>query len=97
MTNQHQRCHRLLPACHLLPPSQSGLSQHRPLLRVRHQFLGDLAALLSGLRVVLMLDYAAGITPQQLGEVLQPLQHTLPGWTGASSLVAYWSADGNNT
>lgn len=62
---------------------QAALGRHRPLARVRQQLLGDLAALLSGLRVVLMLDYAPGTTPQQLlAAVLTPVQQALPAWQG---------------
>lgn len=64
---------------------QAGLGRHRPLARVRQQLLGDLAALLTGLRCVLMLDYAPGTTPQQLAQALAPLQTMLPGWRGEYS------------
>jgi hypothetical protein len=49
---------------------------------VRQQLLGDVAALLTGLRCAVMLDYAPGATPQQLAQALAPLQQALPGWTG---------------
>lgn len=66
-----------------LPPPQAGLGRHRALSRVQQQLLGDLLALLTGLRPLLMLDYAPGATPGQLQQALAPLQTMLPGWTGA--------------
>jgi hypothetical protein len=46
------------------------LKRCRPLARVSGQFMPDLAALLSGLRSTVMLDYAPGVNPQQLRSVL---------------------------
>lgn len=80
-TNSSSSSAELLAALHSI---QAGLGRHRPLARVRQQLLGDLAALLTGLRCVVMLDYAPGATPQQLGQALAPLQQTLPGWAGCT-------------
>jgi hypothetical protein len=44
--------------------------------------MADLAALLTGLRRVLMLDYVPGANPVLLSQALAPLQQTLPGWQG---------------
>jgi hypothetical protein len=63
---------------------QAGLGRHRSLSRVRQQLLGDLAALLTGLRPLLMLDYAPVTSPLQLQQALAPLQTTWPTWTGGA-------------
>jgi hypothetical protein len=64
---------------------QPRLKRQRPLARACPQLLLDLAALLSGLRPLIMLDYAAGVTPAQLTQVLQPLPQLLPQFQGEGS------------
>ncbi|KAF6261259.1 hypothetical protein COO60DRAFT_803812 [Scenedesmus sp. NREL 46B-D3] len=58
------------------------LKRQRPLARACPQLLLDLAALLSGLRPLIMLDHAAGVTPAQLLQALQPLPQLLPTFQG---------------
>jgi hypothetical protein len=67
-----------LPVFAALLCMQPRLKRQRPLARACPQLLLDLAALLSGLRPLVMLDHAAGITPAQLMQVLQPLPQLLP-------------------
>uniref|UniRef100_A0A383WD02 Uncharacterized protein n=1 Tax=Tetradesmus obliquus TaxID=3088 RepID=A0A383WD02_TETOB len=58
------------------------LKRQRPLARACPQLLLDLAALLEGLRPLIMLDHAAGVTPAQLLQALQPLPQLLPDFYG---------------
>eukprot|EP00775_Hariotina_reticulata_P005467 gene5467-5702_t len=58
-------------------PCQPLLQRCRPLARVRGQFMADLAALLSGLRNTVMLDYSPGVTPQQLRDVVGVLSQLM--------------------
>jgi hypothetical protein len=62
----------------LLSPQEQA-KRHRPLARAsQQQLLGDLAALLCGLRAVVMLDYATGTNVQQLVQLLAPMQQQQP-------------------
>lgn len=61
---------------------QPRLKRQRPLARACPQLLLDLAALLEGLRPLIMLDHAAGVTPAQLLQALQPLPQLLPDFYG---------------
>jgi hypothetical protein len=61
---------------------QPRLKRQRALARACPQLLLDLAALLSRLRPLIMLDNAAGVTPAQLMQALQPLPQLLPQFQG---------------